>query len=774
MGMCDNIKEKYTGETCIPREKLNIINNQIERSLCKIIKNKGEKKERESGTGFFCKIPFPDSFHLLAVLITNNHVLDENDIKPNKYIEFQLGDSENIHKILIDKGRRTYTNHKNLDTTIIQIIENDGLDMESFLEIYSFNKYENIEKILENKETYIIHYPLGGKSHISFGSIKSIDEKNYDIIHNNSTEVGSSGGPILDLNNYKILGIHKSFSKIGNYNLGTLIKGPIEEFYIQQKNHHINKINYIQKKNIVDYKLPKLSGILNLFIINWLAKNININEIKNSKLRKIIDEVKNTNSSINEFHNIRLKSNIFSYSKYLNSIINEEETNQMIELLGQDKKKEIIILWEKLSKFNKYNDIFEIDFLEALEKSFFEYSPIEISINMEANLNKFEYEKSKCSNCITKSLFHGTRKDIVSKILKEGFLYCKRGFSGIGVYFTDMIDYLTFYCGGRYFGDRRKNWGKILPLNQNFSSVGSIIYYDENKKKEIYNHSNYIELNHFPIYEELKQFYPKKIVEKNGIFHSQIDMKEMRILTENEIKQYEISGVISGNDYLITEMAQILPLYGLTLRRNEFLVVWRDSNYGIKKEYTDYLEEARFRINYIFKFNVYIERTSEKALEIIKRKKFNKIILITDFGRNLNGKKFVNSARDILGFQVFALFISENIKDIEWINNFPNALYSNEKYFYEEYIKNYNYLGLYTLKQKVEQKYKLKLNFNEDFLSYESLKNIENYENLNNKIFFNFRKIMEKAINEDNSEEKKKERERIKESVKIIKMKNFS
>lgn len=147
MGVCDNIKEKYTGEACFPREKLNIINNQIERSLCKIIKNKGEKKERESGTGFFCKIPFPDSFHLLAVLITNNHVLDENDIKPNKYIEFQLGDSENIHKILIDKGRRTYTNHKNLDTTIIQIIENDGLDMESFLEIYSFNKYENIEKI---------------------------------------------------------------------------------------------------------------------------------------------------------------------------------------------------------------------------------------------------------------------------------------------------------------------------------------------------------------------------------------------------------------------------------------------------------------------------------------------------------------------------------------------------------------------------------------------------------------------------------------------------
>ena len=28
------------------------------------------------GIGFFCKIPFPDFFHLMPVLITNNHVLN--------------------------------------------------------------------------------------------------------------------------------------------------------------------------------------------------------------------------------------------------------------------------------------------------------------------------------------------------------------------------------------------------------------------------------------------------------------------------------------------------------------------------------------------------------------------------------------------------------------------------------------------------------------------------------------------------------------------------
>ena len=32
------------------------------------------------GTGFFSKIPFPDIFHFLPVLITCNHALDKNSI----------------------------------------------------------------------------------------------------------------------------------------------------------------------------------------------------------------------------------------------------------------------------------------------------------------------------------------------------------------------------------------------------------------------------------------------------------------------------------------------------------------------------------------------------------------------------------------------------------------------------------------------------------------------------------------------------------------------
>ena len=48
------------------------ITNQMEKNICKI------KIGEEQGTGFFCKIPFPDEDNMLKVLITNNHVINED------------------------------------------------------------------------------------------------------------------------------------------------------------------------------------------------------------------------------------------------------------------------------------------------------------------------------------------------------------------------------------------------------------------------------------------------------------------------------------------------------------------------------------------------------------------------------------------------------------------------------------------------------------------------------------------------------------------------
>ena len=42
------------------------------------------------------------------------------------------------------------------------------------------------------------------------------------------------------------------------------------------------------------------------------------------------------------------------------------------------------------------------------------------------------------------------------------------------------------------------------------------------------------------------------------------------------------------------------------------------------------------------KFNIYPCQSSEEALNLIKRKKYNKIILISNVGKNDEGIKFVS------------------------------------------------------------------------------------------------------------------------------------
>ena len=95
-----------------------------------------------------------------------------------------------------------------------------------------------------NKSVYILQYPKsldGQKAAVSYGIIKNIDD-DYNIIHYCSTEYGSSGSPILNLANNKIIGIHKENMKNKNYNRGTLLKYPINEYLNKYFNNKKNEI----------------------------------------------------------------------------------------------------------------------------------------------------------------------------------------------------------------------------------------------------------------------------------------------------------------------------------------------------------------------------------------------------------------------------------------------------------------------------------------------------------------------------------------------------
>ena len=236
------IKEKGINNApeSIPIDVLKAIIEQTEKSICKIIcKNEG------NGTGFFCSIPFPDKYNLLPVLITNNHLVDKNDIIEGNTIDLTLNNDKIPFKIKIDNSRKVYTNKK-YDITFIEIKTSDGFDLNSFLDIDERILKNHSNKIFKKLSAYLIFYPSGKEVEYSTGLIKRISEDN-NIEHTCSIKPGSSGSPILNLNNNKVIGVHKGAATNNkNWNLGTFIKEPINKFYQEEMNN--NKTDLLEDK----------------------------------------------------------------------------------------------------------------------------------------------------------------------------------------------------------------------------------------------------------------------------------------------------------------------------------------------------------------------------------------------------------------------------------------------------------------------------------------------------------------------------------------------
>ena len=234
---------------------------QMEKNIVKI------KIGIEQGTGFFCKIPFPNKENMLPVLITNNHVISGDILfKKDELIKLDIKNEENIKTINLN-NRLKYTN-EDYDVTIIEIKNEDNVN--HYLEIddkviNDIINNHNQNKDFIDKTVYIMQYPEGELS-VSYGNIVGIYEKEkYNFQHKCSTNRGSSGSPILNIINNKVIGIHK---KGANINKGAFLSYSIKEFI--NRNYYMNKSN-----NIFEYKINEklLNGINNKF-------NLDLKDIK--------------------------------------------------------------------------------------------------------------------------------------------------------------------------------------------------------------------------------------------------------------------------------------------------------------------------------------------------------------------------------------------------------------------------------------------------------------------------------------------------------------
>jgi hypothetical protein len=88
----------------LSKDKIKKILEQMDNSVFKIL------KEKSTGTGFLCLLPYPDRFNLLPVLITCYHVFGNDDIKKGNQIKLLY--NEEI-KIINLNGRKIYTSNEN-------------------------------------------------------------------------------------------------------------------------------------------------------------------------------------------------------------------------------------------------------------------------------------------------------------------------------------------------------------------------------------------------------------------------------------------------------------------------------------------------------------------------------------------------------------------------------------------------------------------------------------------------------------------------------------
>ena len=484
----------------------------------------------------------------------------------------------------------------------------------------------------------------------------------------------------------------------------------------------------IGSKSFSIINITKGSAILKLALINDLA----IKGIKASMSNQVSNEVQTVLKKIETKKFVCLGNNCASDSVYnIPDYSKENNRKKLVNFLSESSKKneDLLqatttisdeefesILEEKikdisdslvkqeinqkkyiLNNLEEFNNQIETILEEAKKDSIFEFNVTGISL-IDRNKENYMKNKSNCPNLKTKILFHGTSTDVSSLITISNFRQSTVTFFGPGIYMTDMLDYSAFYA---YESDNKtkfSNHHKIRKVGEFFTIVASQIFYDNSKFEQCYNISN-------------------EKIRENGIRYILVN-SDGHPLSKDKTKENGYNKFI-GVEYVIPDEKQILPLYSITLKRSEYYCLWKDYHFTHKTPYTKHAIHVKNYAKQLLGINVYGVGEYDEALSIIRRKKYNKVILLSNIGGDVERvKKFINDIRAILKFNVVVLFFTANISHLNWIKEFPNALFTLSDSHFKEYISNFSKSGLNNLKIKIENEYNTKLkNFNAD-LSY--------------------------------------------------------
>ena len=159
-------------------------------AVCRIIVG-GDQSPRGYGTGFLIT---------KNLIITNNHVLRNQEISATSIAEFGYEKGEELIRIALDPDRFFLT-HQELDFTIV------GCNDSRLDEIIPVQLLRNPATVTRNERVNIIQHPKARKKEIAIHDNKVLRIKNKVIHYRTDTEPGSSGSPVFN-NNWELIALH--------------------------------------------------------------------------------------------------------------------------------------------------------------------------------------------------------------------------------------------------------------------------------------------------------------------------------------------------------------------------------------------------------------------------------------------------------------------------------------------------------------------------------------------------------------------------------------
>ena len=533
----------------------------------------------------------------------------------------------------------------------------------------------------ECKCVYKSNYNFIPRMNVKFNGVKEIDKEIIDSLINKCKEIFKD-------KNVNIIDIRKGSLSIV-IALNYLIKEKLQTMNEENENiltifEELNQYFDLETKNIKNVLKDKLSISQKdkQFKPDFVSENLFDLKSNQGELIKSIMENKTINCDVN-IHEISQSISVKDLKTFFDSL--EEETKET-----QDNLYNRIL--DINNELEKYLQIYDEQFEEALKKSIFEYNTKYIAYIYRHDEN-YNSGQLHCNNIKKKILFHGTNSCSISSILSSQFRDAGTAWYGPGVYFSDLLDYIWFYADDSTVNGSKRNFGTIPEINESFSFIASSVYYDEDKFEQVYELGG-------------------GRVADYGIRHIKVNING-RPIQQNQLDNYT---KFQGTEYLISNKSQILPLLSVTVERVKYLIVWRDNNfnkfnpnnYSHFEQMLAYNYEIKNYASFNLKTKIYYFNESNEALELIKRKKYNKIILITN-GKN-NGFQFIENARKIIGNNTIAMitsFIAKNhLKDVEKMENvLLNSGYCDCMKEFLRIVCNENLNEMKDLQNRLEKKY---------------------------------------------------------------------